>query len=174
MPMANHSFAIAHNMMKKKMARGGMCEHGSHNCEMCHGGRMAEGGMIHEEERSGYREMPEDYEKMNRSAEHEDDRMLNEEEHEDTAHDLVSRIMRDRAKHYARGGEVDDDFDDHPDSDSASFEREPDDKDFAKTDYTGENSGDEIGDEKEDEEDRDVVSRIMKQRRLKGRMPHPA
>ena len=40
--------------------------------------------------------------------------------------------------------------------------------------YTGANSGDEIGNEQEDEDRRDIVSRIMKSRRLMDRNPRPA
>jgi hypothetical protein len=40
--------------------------------------------------------------------------------------------------------------------------------------YTGANSGDEVGDEQEDEDEHDMVSRIMKSRLKKDRMPHPA
>jgi hypothetical protein len=39
--------------------------------------------------------------------------------------------------------------------------------------YTGENSGDELGNAQEDEDRRDIVSRIMKSRRLKDRLPRP-
>ncbi len=47
------SMSIQYQMKKRaqKMAKGGMCEHGSTMCEMCHGGKMmAEGGMMEDED----------------------------------------------------------------------------------------------------------------------------
>lgn len=67
------SLAIQYAMKKKAgMARGGMmCAHGSTACEMCHGGKMAEGGyarkqsentLREEEKRSGYENQTDNYE----------------------------------------------------------------------------------------------------------------
>lgn len=80
---------------------------------------------------------------------------------------MVDNIMR---KRMAKGGEVEpmadfesDDFDyldTHPAPDDA--------------DYTGANSGDHLGNERIEENDRDIVSRIMRSRHKKDKMPRPA
>lgn len=44
------SLEVAYALKKKQMAKGGLCMHGKDNCEMCHGGQMAEGGMIDRDE----------------------------------------------------------------------------------------------------------------------------
>lgn len=78
--------------------------------------------------------------------------------------DMVDRIMKHR---YAKGGEVS--ADEEPnDFDVMDKEEVPD---FHET---GANSGDELGNEHEDEDERDVVSRIMKSRYKKDKMPRPA
>ncbi len=43
-----------------------------------------------------------------------------------------------------------------------------------EADYTGKNSGDEKGDKEVDDEEKDVVSRVMKSRKKGDRMPRPA
>lgn len=175
------ALAIAYAMKKKskKMSHGGYCAHG---CDMDHkhmyaGGDMdmdnmedtppseispiakgmkkafhapgyAEGGFVHEEEDSGYEDMPE-----------EDD-------------DIVSQIMK---QHYSKGGKVANDSGEGAFTDELPNEFD----DLVKNDDlefhdTGANSGDEIGDEMEDEERRDIVSKIMKSRKKKDRLPHLA
>ncbi len=155
------SMAIKYGLMKRaqKMAMGGNCsEHDMTNCEMCHGGYMAEGGFVGEEEESGYQDMPMP------KAEDEDGDMDG-----DMDDDMIGRIMKSR---YAKGGMVKgeptadfemNDFD-------ALDEMDP----GTKADETGANSGDEVGDAQEDEDRRDIVSRIMRSRSKKDRMPRPA
>ena len=222
------SLAIAYAMKKKAqdMAKGGMpcAAHGMQMCKMCHGGKMAEGGYIEEEESSGYRPMPKEHERMNEPAVKEDALDLNQHgeweegpqgRREDDQHfgerevyhkeenqefpeaedDLVSRIMKQREQSFARGGHVkrmaeggEPDFDrlrdstdrhlladetgEHADMEMNQFDdMVKDDRLGDKADYTGSNSGDEIGDEQEDEDRDDIVSRIMRARRLKDRNP---
>lgn len=196
------SMAIQYSMQKraKKMAKGGaMCEHGKSMCEMCHGGKMAEGGMVGEEEASGYLQMPKEHERKDHAAMMEDDRMLdqhgteevgamgmeedNEPQHErmvshplenqDDHEDMVGRIMRQRTKHFSKGGQVANDTPITADFEKNQFDDLVKDDDLEQH-YTGANSGDEIGDEQEDEDRRDIVARIMKSRRKKDRMPVPA
>jgi hypothetical protein len=185
----------------EKKAHGGiMCAHGSTNCHMCHGGKMAEGGFIEEEKSSGYRSMPKEHEKMDHKAMMEDDRMLNqhgedesgamgmgednEPEHEtmyahdvenqDDHEDMVGRIMsrRSNMRHYSRGGRVANDTPVTADFEKNDFDDLAKDDDLESS-YTGANSGDEIGDDQEDEDRHDIVSRIMKSRRKTDRLPHP-
>lgn len=177
------------------MAHGGRCDaHGLHMCEMCHGGKMmedggevetehyptydrekgkelsdsfkkfAEGGYIHEEEASGYEDMPE---------EHEDKMYSHPLENQDDHEDMVGHIMKQRAKHFSKGGKVANDTPIKADFEENDFDVLPKEDDLEEH-YTGKNSGDEIGDEAEDEDRRDMVSQIMKSRAKKGRMPRPA
>lgn len=143
--------------MRKRMAKGGMCEHGLSMCEMCHGGKMAEGGFIEEEKASGYGDMPMDGEKMNMAAEMEDE-------------DMIDRIMRQR---YSEGGKVANDSGPIADEESAEYDDLVKDDDLEMHD-TGANSGDELGDAQEDEDRHDVVARIMRSRAKKDRLPRPA
>lgn len=153
------SLAIAYAMKKKakKMAMGGYAEggacmaHGKSGCEMC----MAEGGMVDEEAEYDPVETPHSVD--NESAETEDD-------------DMVSRIMRQK---YSKGGMVA-----NEDKITAGFEpNEFDDlalRDDLESSYTGANSGDELGNDQEDEDRRDIVSRIMRSRAKRDRLPRPA
>ena len=119
--------------------------------------KMAEGGFVMEEKRSGLPEetIPED--KDNAAADAEDQ-------------DMVERIM---LKRYSEGGMVANrtpitaDFEDNEFDDLVK-------DDELESSYTGANSGDEIGDEQEDEDRRDIVSRIMRSRAKGDRMPRPA
>lgn len=139
--------------MKKRMAKGGM---------MC-----ADGGMIEKEKESGYEAMPmvpED--KDDYAADMEDDRYMDSI---DGDHDLVDRIMR----RYSKGGMVANDTNMTADMEPTEFD------DLVKDDglefnYTGANSGDELGDAQENDDRRDIVSRIMRSRAKKDRMPRPA
>lgn len=81
--------------------------------------------------------------------------------------DMIERIMNRRM---AKGGEVEP----LADFESNDFDRMdqidvPDD-----ADYTGANSGDHLGNEALDENDADLISRIMRSRAKKDRMPRPA
>jgi hypothetical protein len=203
------SLAIAYAMKRKAakhhahggmhhMAHGEMCEaHGKHECEMCHGGKYADGGFIQEEKASGYHSMPEEHEKHDSMAMDEDKRMLNQHgEHEvgPDAHefeperemhydhavenqgfpheerDLVSRIMKQREHHYSHGGRVANKTHVTADFEPNEFDEMSKDDDLEHH-YTGANSGDEIGDDQEDEDRHDIVSRIMKSRHKKDRYP---
>ncbi len=87
----------------------------------------------------------------------------------DDGADMVDRIMKRRM---SEGGRVSNE--DHgPDDDRlADFSpNEFDDlalRDDLESDYTGANSGDEIGNAQEDEDRSDIVSRIMKSRRMRS------
>ncbi len=89
----------------------------------------------------------------------------------DEESDMIGRIMKQR---YAKGGIVRKEEEPLADFESTDFDDldqiEPD----HAADYTGANSGDEIGNEQEDDDRRDIVSRIMKSRAKKDRMPRPA
>ncbi len=106
---------------------------------------MAEGGMAEEKE-SGYGEMP------------------------DEDSDPVGRAMK---KRYSKGGMVANetpitaDFEDNEFDDLVK-------RDDLESSYTGADSGDEIGDKQEDDDRKDIVSRVMKSRAKKDRMPRPA
>jgi hypothetical protein len=85
--------------------------------------------------------------------------------------DIVDRIIRRRM---SEGGRVANQEHGPDDDDLAGFSpAEYDDlvlDDYLEPHYPAENR-DLIGNEKEDEEDRDIVSRIMKSRRLRDKMP---
>lgn len=203
------SLAIAYQMKKRgqKMAHGGMegpCEeHGSRDCEMCHGGKMAEGGGVEDYSKgvhkpnyegegsspagsfsramtNGRTNIPP--EKTKEFAKEEHHRVLDEmrsmkkpnlyaeggdvdEEHDE--HDMVSRIMKQRSNHYSEGGRVANE--DHIEADFEPNEFD----DLAKDDHLEAHypGSEEIGDEAEDEDRHDIVSRIMKSRKLKDRNP---
>lgn len=75
---------------------------------------------------------------------------------------LVDRIMDKRgAKPMADGESADFDYMDERSAGDAA-------------DYTDANSGDELGDAMVEDDDRDMVSRIMRSRSKKDRMPRPA
>ncbi len=92
--------------------------------------------------------------------------------------DMISRIMRKRAEKYSEGGRVANSDHGVDDEDLAGFSpNEFDDltlRDDLEFSYTGENSGDHLGNEQEDEDRRDIISRIMRSRKLKDKMPRPA
>jgi hypothetical protein len=114
----------------------------------------------------------------------EDDRRLNQHRHEENQGDmntefpLVEKIMMGRAKGYSEGGRVANEDHGPMDSRLAGFDQnEFDDlslRDDLEFSYTGKTSGDEKGDAQEDEDRKDIVSRIMKSRAKKDRMPNPA
>ncbi len=86
--------------------------------------------------------------------------------------DIVDRIMKQRKK-YSEGGQIANetplvaDFEDNQFDDLVK-------RDDIESSYTAKNSGDELGNRQKEEDERDIVARIMKSRRLKDRMPHPA
>lgn len=155
------SMAIKYALMKKKkshqsdddeepsgdhgtyMAEGGMCA--AHGMQAC---KMCHGGKMMAE--GGF---------------------VHDEEASGYEDDMISSIMKKR-KGYSEGGRVANDTDMEADFEPNEFD------DLAKRDdleqhYTGANSGDELGNAQEDEDERDLVSMIMKSRRKKDRMPHP-
>ncbi len=133
--------------------RGRKCmAHGSMDCDMCHGGEaMAEGGEV------GEMDAPDEEPKENESADMEDE-------------DMIGRIMKKR-KMMAHGGKVEEPEADFDSTDFDELDKEPAPHD---ADYTGANSGDEIGDAEIDENDHDLISRIMRSRAKRDRMPRPA
>lgn len=84
--------------------------------------------------------------------------------------DAVSRVMR---KHYSMGGKVANDVEPIVDGEENQFDVLAKD-DGLEFSYTGDNSGDHLGDEHQKEDDRDVVSRVMRSRRMKDKIPRPA
>lgn len=86
--------------------------------------------------------------------------------------DVVDRAMK---RYMSEGGRVANQEHGPDDEDLAGFSpNEFDDlvlRDDLEQHYTGENSGDELGNMKEEQDDRDIVSRIMKARQMKDRMP---
>jgi hypothetical protein len=205
------SLAIAYAMKRKakkeKMAHGGYMADGGfvHEEEKSgyvhkpHSECYAKGGFVEEEEESGYRPMPKEHEKHDEAAMMESDRMLNQHgqeeegadgmeednesqhermyahpvENQDYHEDMVGRIMAKRQHHYSEGGRVANDSPIEAGFEDNQFDDLVKDDDLHEH-YDAKNSGDEIGDEQEDEDRHNIVSRIMKSRRLKDRMPHPA
>lgn len=119
--------------------------------------RFAQGGFVEDEEESGYESMPGFHDKMNMGAMDEDE-------------DMISRIMKQR---YSKGGMVSNKTEMSADFEPNDFDDLVKDDDL-EFNYTGANSGDEIGNKQEDEDRHDIISRIMKSRKLKDRMPRPA
>lgn len=144
------SMAIKYAMNKKKMAKGGTveaCQHGSTDCKMCHGGMYAEGGEV----------KPED----------EDEKTMrdDDESEEQRTEDIVERILEEKFG-------KDDDFEMKDEMPIADFEPNEFDVVAKKDDvpdfhYTEENSGDDLGDDSTEEEVRDIVDRIMRERKTK-------
>lgn len=204
------NLAIAYGMKKKKMAHGGMCKHGSSDCEMCHGGEYAKGGDVSDTySQRGVHTAPhnktpgisfagEDVRKAKKirdgipsRRDYEDDRSEESARHwEKGAKNLHKNVLREirSMKHdrYAEGGEVEDHDDDivsrimhkragEPLADFEPNEFDEQEKEPAeKFSYTGENSGDELGNEHLEDDEHDMISRIMKSRKMKDRNPRPA
>lgn len=152
------NLAIAYSMKRKakKMAQGGMMTGGGYqsSCSAgcnspCEVHAQAEMSMEHESAAPA----------GNEAAMQEDD--------------MVGRIM---ARRMSRGGMVanggQDELPDMADSSPNEF----DDlalRDDLESSYTGENSGDELGNAQEDDDRADIVSRIMRSRAKKDRLPNP-
>lgn len=166
------SLAVQYAMRKKQMmAQGGACQaHGTQMCKMCHGGKMmAEGGFVEEEEASGYEPMPQENREL--YVEHPVENQEFPSEEEDF--DMVDRIMKRRATGYSEGGKVSNDTSPMADFEENQFDDLVKDDDLEQH-YTGENSGDQVGNAQKEEDEKDVVARIMKSRRMRDRMPSPA
>lgn len=91
--------------------------------------------------------------------------------------DMIGRIMKQRQMHFSKGGKVanggEDKLSHMADGDPNNF----DDlslRDDLESSYTGKNSGDMDGNEQDDDDKSDIVSKIMKSRAKKDRMPSPA
>ncbi len=160
------------------------------------GKKMAAGGFVDREESSGYESMPMERPKMDKMAAKEDDRDLNQhgmyevgaggmadggfigsyQDDEDDM-DMIDHIMKQRSHEYSEGGKVANQEHGPEDNDMADFSRNEFDDlvldDDLDSSYSGANSGDEIGDRQEDEDRDDMVGMIMKNRRMKDRMPIP-
>lgn len=124
--------------------------------------KMAEGG----EMASGYLPEPLEHPAMNEMALSEDDKNINQ-----TA-DMVARIMAKRQA-YSEGGMVANDTPPMADSEPADYD------DLALDDHlegkdSGSDEGDDLGNQQEAEDRADIVSRIMRSRSKKDRMPRPA
>lgn len=139
--------------------------HGEAMCQMCHGGKMAEGGYIEDEMASGY--MPDPKENPDHMYDHD------VENQDDEGEDMIHHIMRKR-KMMSKGGMVANDVGTGQEADK--LPNQFDDlvlRDNLEEHYTGKNSGDELDDAQENEDRRDIVSMIMKSRKKKDRLPHP-
>lgn len=89
--------------------------------------------------------------------------------------DMVSRIMKQRQNHYSEGGKVANDA--HEFEYEFETPNQFDDlalRDDLSSDYDGDNAGDHLGNAGEDKRRKDIVSKIMRSRKLKDRNPNPA
>lgn len=123
------------------------------------GKKMADGGFVREEEDSGYEKMP-------------------EESHMDCDNDdmdMIDHIMSKNSKKYSEGGMVANQ--DHGEDDNELADFSPNEFDDMAMDddlhssYDGANSGDEIGNEAEDHDRDDMISQIMRSKKMKDKMP---
>lgn len=195
MENGHKSLSIAYAMKKKrkKMASGGEVDQDAPSLpgaqDFQSGFRKkthyAEGGFVKEEKASGYEEMPEEHDLMNGPAMAEDHKGLNQHKvgkHDSLKDDLVDRIMEKMSPDYSsearlsEGGMVANDTgngqvaDEMPNQYDDLVLRD----DLESTYGDDDNSGDALGNAQEDEDRRDIVSRIMKSRRKKDRLPNPA
>ncbi len=177
--MNKMSLPMAYAMKKraKKMADGGMLTddgYQSHDKPEVDGGLMPKAHLALELEE----EMKPDHDDhMKSGIEHDVENQLGDEDEGagggDPIHPMVKRIVMGLMKGYSEGGMVanedkritgsmPDEFDDLALRDDLEFSD------------TGANSGDELGDAQEDEDRHDMVSRIIRSRSKKDRMPRPA
>jgi len=84
--------------------------------------------------------------------------------------DMISKIM---AKHYSEGGRLANKTEITADFEPNEFDELDLDDDLEQHD-TGANSGDELGDHQEDEDRHDIVSKIMRSRAKRDKLPRPA
>lgn len=165
-------------------------DHGLQMCEMCHGGKMmADGGVAEPSDKM--KQLADSVKNAFNSAVGSGSAAAaatptptstppSEKEQETAdamkkafhyAHgDIVERAMK---KYMSKGGMVANEEEIIPDFEDNKFDDLGlrDDLEFSDT---GANSGDEHGDDQEDKDRRDIVSRIMKSRAKKDRMPRPA
>ncbi len=135
--------------MKKRGKKGSICDaHGASNCMAC-GGKMADGGMVEEEEASGYQPFPKP---------------------EDAGEEgIVDRIMN----RFAKGGAVANDTPPVADFEENDFDVLPEMED-TEADETGAEDGDDLGNEQMEEDEDDIVNRAMKSWKKKDKNPRPA
>lgn len=81
--------------------------------------------------------------------------------------DMVERLMRQRDKMYSGGGVVSNEGHGEGLDDLVQ-------DDHLEEHYTADNSGDKLGNEQESDDREDIISRIMKSRAKKDKMPRPA
>lgn len=127
--------------------------------KMCNGGAYADGGMVEEEKASGEEEHEDPAPEANESADLEDA-------------DMIERIMKKRG--YSKGGMVANDV---GIAEADKLPAEYDDlvlRDDLESSYDADNSGDKLGNAAMDERDEDMVSRIMRSRAKKDKLPRPA
>jgi hypothetical protein len=159
-------FALAHAMKKKKM-RGESC--------------MADGGDVDSDQSQTPPPKPVapvDPDKLKSmgmdifKAEGGEIESFEHEEEADPANEMIKRIMMAKGGVVERdGGE--DKLSEMADSDPNEFDDMALDDHLDDATYTGENSGDEHGDAQEDHDRADIISRIMKSRAKKDRLPNP-
>lgn len=139
--------------------------HGEAMCQMCHGGKMAEGGFVEDEMASGFEPNP---------KEHSDHMYGHSVENQDPEGEEMIHMIMQKRKMMSKGGMVANDTGEGANADELPNQFD----DLVLDDHleqhdTGANSGDELGDHQEDEDRRDIVSQIMKSRKKKDRLPHP-
>lgn len=191
------ALAIAYSMKKKakKMAEGGMADSrlqsDAHESEMDH----ADGAgpeMDHANLDLSHQSAAE---KHNAAAMSEDERALNQhgadeqgpdgtmmaeggqitDNEQDEAHmeDMVGRIMAKRQQHFSEGGKVAN----RTDIDTADhMPAQYDDlvlRDDLESSSDGANNGDHLGNDQEDKDREDIVSRVMRSRAKKDKLPNP-
>lgn len=167
--------------MAKKMNHGGMCAEG---CDMLHEHKYADGGEVEENHMPEPSPSPAEKGKsisdafksaggVGSSIRNILHGILGEEEAKAEEHadgGMVGDIM---AKRYSHGGQVA-----NKTGFNADFHEDQFDdlvlRDDLESEYTGANSGDELGNAQKDEDERDLVSMIMRSRHKKDRLPRPA
>ena len=172
---------------------------------MAHGmrKRMAAGGFVADEKKSGYQDMPceehgeaacemchggkmaeggfvEDEKESGYLDMPPDSDKPNAAAMEETEHgqrgindDDLDLVGRIMARMYSEGGRVANDTPPIADSEPADYDDLAN-RDDLESSYTGANSGDEIGDKQEDEDREDVASRAYRSWKKKDRNPSPA
>lgn len=180
-PESKESLAVESPMDKLKRQQG--ANDGSAKATQWHAGRngemFAKGGMVKENEEAmeeddrmlgqhGEDEMGPDGVRMADGGQIEDNYQT-----ADRALDMVGRIMDTHQKMYSKGGQVANDTPITADFESNNFDDLVH-RDDLESSYTGKNSGDELGNAGEDARRSDIISRIMKSRAKKDRMPNPA
>jgi hypothetical protein len=91
--------------------------------------------------------------------------------------DMVGRIMKQRQQSFSQGGKVANSDHGVNDSKLAGFSPNEFDElalnDDLESSYTGANSGDELGNKREDINREDIITKIMRSRAKRDRLPNP-